>query len=176
MVTFQSSEGPAPTHVGSRRARSLACGVAFTCAALAISTGVSSAERADVGRVSGYEEYSLDGVEVCGTLGTLYTTTTSTATTVTNQGQFTQDKVSVRDTFDFVPTDPTQTGYSGISVYVRVFNWTMNTFVGLAEQQAVLHGTDGTTLRTFYIAPFVFANGEVRVNISTLRFDDCPTG
>jgi hypothetical protein len=42
------------------------------------------------------------------------------------------------------------------------------------ELLEVVHGSEGTTLRSSWSAPFVFANGELRVNISTFYFDDCP--
>ena len=100
-------------------------------------------------------------------------TTTYTISTLTNDGGVVETKAHYRDTLEFVPYDPTQASYRGTDTEVEAINDTPNVFLGTANFQAMLHGSDGTTLRSFFNAPFVYANGAVRANVFTVRVDDC---
>ncbi|MCA1705239.1 MAG: hypothetical protein LC808_19075 [Actinobacteria bacterium] len=159
--------------IGRRWVRLLACTV-VTSVLVATSTSVASAGGADVTRVSGYEEYAIQDTEMCGIPGAVYFTTTYRGSRISNPGGGVEYRILYQDTFNSIPTDPTQTSYTGSSVFVHVINEADNAYINTVITHGMVHGSDGTIMRSSWLAPFVFTNGQVRVNISTFHFDDCP--
>ena len=165
-----------PAHLRRRLVRLVACAVALTCVTFAISSGVASAGGAEVNTVTAYAEERIEGFELCGTVGTLTITSTYTGSTVVNDGGFDHYYYRYRDSAEFVPDDPTQTSYRATGgITFHLINDSDNAYLNTIVQQFMLHGSDGTKMRLSWLAPFVVANGEVRVNISDFRYDDCPT-